>query len=249
MNIVLFGATGGIGKCLSYDLVKDNNLFIGSRNLNQIDDLMLDINDKIVSDNLNYKCSGDCVDVTDFNSISLFFEKANDFLGSIDCIINCVGSLLLKPAHLLSETEILDTYKTNVFSCFAILKHSFPYLKNNGGKIIFFSSSASKVGLKNHEAISSAKAAVSSLALSSASTYSRYGIRVNAVAPGLVDTGLTKNIINNKMSLEYSKKLHGLNKIGNPENFIPIIRSLIDDRSDWISGQTFFIDGGLSNIK
>ena len=103
--------------------------------------------------------------------------------------------------------------------------------------------------MKNHEAISSAKAAVSSLALSSASTYSRYGIRVNAVAPGLVDTSLTKNIINNKMSLEYSKKLHGLNKIGNPENFIPIIRSLIDDRSDWISGQTFFIDGGLSNIK
>ena len=44
MNIVLLGATGGIGKCLSYDLVRDNNLFIGSRDLNQIDDLMLDIN-------------------------------------------------------------------------------------------------------------------------------------------------------------------------------------------------------------
>ena len=51
------------------------------------------------------------------------------------------------------------------------------------------------------------------------------------------------------MSLDYSKKMHGLNRIGKPKNFIPIIDSLLDQRSDWITGQTIFVDGGLSNVK
>ena len=68
-----------------------------------------------------------------------------------------------------------------------------------GGSIIFFSSSAAQIGLKNHEAIASAKAAISSLALSAASSYSKYNIRVNTIAPGLVETPLTEKIISNKM--------------------------------------------------
>ena len=77
----------------------------------------------------------------------------------------------------------------------------------------------------------------------------KYNIRVNAIAPGLVDTPLTSRITNNQISLDYSKELHGLKRIGKPENFIPIVNSLIDHRSDWITGQTFFVDGGLSNVK
>ena len=247
MNIVLFGATGGIGNCLSVDLSSNHSLFIGSRNKSQVDKLVSDIKSmNINSSNLINGCS---VDATSFESVSDFLNNSNEFLGSIDCIINCVGSLLLKPAHLTSEEEFNDVIRTNVFSCFSILKHSFKYLKNKGGSIIFFSSAASKIGLKNHESISSAKAAISSMALSAASTYARYNIRVNAIAPGLVETPLTEKIVSNKISLDYSKSLHGLKRIGKPENFIPIINSLIDDRSDWITGQTIFVDGGLSNVK
>ena len=115
--------------------------------------------------------------------------------------------------------------------------------------MIFFSSAASKVGLKNHDAIAAAKGAISSMVTSSASTYARYNIRINAIAPGLVETPLTEKIVNNKISIDYSRSLHGLNRIGKPENFIPIINSLIDNRSDWITGQTFAVDGGLSNVK
>ena len=129
------------------------------------------------------------------------------------------------------------------------MKYGFKFLKKNGGNIIFFSSAAAQIGLKNHDAIASAKAAVSSLALSASSTYARYNIRVNTIAPGLVDTPLTEKITSNQLSYNYSKNLHGLNKIGNPKNFIPIINSLIDKRSDWITGQTFTIDGGLSTMK
>ena len=244
MNIIIIGATGGIGNCLSHDLSTNHNLYIGSKNQEKVDTLINDINVKS-----NHNVSGSKLEASDFESIKEFLFNANNYLGSIDCIINCVGSLLLKPAHTTSEEELENIFKTNVFSCFGILKHSFKFLRNNGGSLIFFSSAASKVGLKNHEAIASAKAAISSMVLSAASTYAKYNIRVNAIAPGLVETPLTESIVNNKMSLDYSKNLHGLGRIGKPENFIPIINSLIDKRSDWITGQTLFIDGGLSNVK
>jgi len=243
MNIILFGATGGIGKRLAYELSNKHKIFIGSRTKINIDSMISDISYRKKS------IDGSVVDISDFDSIDNFLDKGNDFLGSIDCIINCVGSLMLKPAHLINEKELENIFKINVFSCFGILKYGFKFLKNNGGSFIFFSSAAARIGLKNHDAISAAKGAISSLVTSAASTYSKYNIRVNAIAPGLVETPLTQRIVNNKNSLDYSKKLHALNRIGKPENFVPLIDSLIDQRSDWITGQTFNIDGGLSNVK
>jgi len=242
MNIVIIGATGGIGKCLSIELSKNNSLFLGSRNSDSISEL-------INSEDTGSSVSGSSVDVTSFSQIENFLNQANDYLGSIDTIINCAGSLILKPAHLTSEEELEKTFKVNVFSCLGLLKYGFKFMRKNGGSFLFFSSAASKVGLKNHETISSAKGAISSMVVSAASTYARYNIRVNAIAPGLVDTPLTESIINNKLSLDYSLNLHGLKRIGKPENFIPIVKSLIDVKSDWITGQTISVDGGLSNIK
>ena len=131
----------------------------------------------------------------------------------------------------------------------ALLKFGFKHMKSNGGSYVFFSSAASKVGLKNHEVISGAKGAVSSIALSAASTYANYNIRVNAIAPGLVETPLTEKITSNQVSFDYSKKLHGLNRAGKVLNFIPIVDSLLNPDSDWITGQTICVDGGLSNVK
>tara|TARA_Y100000768_G_scaffold222675_1_gene167909 strand:- start:1359 stop:2087 length:729 start_codon:yes stop_codon:yes gene_type:complete len=242
MNIVILGATGGIGSCLSKELSLKNNLYLGYRDNVKFDNLKSTIN----SQNL---LSGETIDIEDFDFSKNFLNNANDHLGSIDCIVSCLGSLLLKPAHLTSEDDLVSVFNTNVFSSFSIIKHSFKHLRKNGGNMIFFSSAAANVGLKNHDAIGSAKGALSSLVTSSASTYAKYNIRINAIAPGLVETPLTQKIVSNDISLEYSKNLHGLDRIGKPENFIPIIKSLIDPRSDWITGQTIHVDGGLSNVK
>ena len=155
-------------------------------------------------------------------------SAAHEYLGSINYIVNCSGSLLLKPAHITSENDLDQIFKTNVYSCFGIMKSSYKFLRTNGGGIILFSSAASKVGLKNHEAIASAKGAISSFVVSAASTYASNNIRINAIAPGLVDTPLTERITNNKASLDYSKKMHALDRIGNPENFIPRGRARVE---------------------
>lgn len=246
MNIVIIGGTSGIGKSLSESLSKKNNVFIGSRNSDKVRDMIESYDG---ANSADYIFDGAEVDASKFESVESFLKAANDSLGSIDSIINCAGSLLLKPPHAVNEQDIESVFRVNVFSCFALLKYGFKYMKNNGGSYVFFSSAASKVGLKNHEVISGAKGAISSIALSAASTYANYNIRVNAIAPGLVKTPLTEKITSNQISFEYSKKLHGLNRAGSPSNFVPIVSSLIDPDSDWITGQTIFVDGGLSNVK
>ncbi len=85
MNIVILGATGGIGSCLAENLSNDNNLFIGSRDLNKVNHLVEKIN--ALS---SFNVSGAQLDASKFDSIKGFLDSANDYLGSIDCIINCV---------------------------------------------------------------------------------------------------------------------------------------------------------------
>ena len=244
MNIVIVGGSSGIGMALSNHFSNKNNVFIGSRNIEKINSCIESFKNNSVN-----TFSGDCVDVSSFDSVENFLDKANSTLGSIDAIINCAGSLLLKPPHGLREEDIDNVFKVNVYSCYALLKFGFKHMKSNGGSYVFFSSAASKVGLKNHEVISGAKGAVSSIALSAASTYANYNIRVNAIAPGLVETPLTEKITSNQVSFDYSKKLHGLNRAGKVLNFIPIVDSLLNPDSDWITGQTICVDGGLSNVK
>jgi len=93
------------------------------------------------------------------------------------------------------------------------------------------------------------KAGIESIVKSASVTYSRKGLRFNAVAPGLVDTPLSSRIINNPASLELSKKLHITEKIGTTNDISNMIKFLIDENNSWITGQTFRVDGGLSSTK
>lgn len=244
MNIVIFGSTGGIGSKLVSELSKDNNLFLGAQDSTKLENLITTTKSKTSN-----TVHGSLLDASSFENVGNFMKMANEQLGGIDAIINCVGSLILKPAHLTSEDELLETIKINLFSSFSIIKYGIKYLRNKGGSMIFFSSSAARVGLSNHEAIASAKGAIESLVISAASTYAKYNIRLNSISPGLVKTNLTNKITENQISLDYSTKLHALGRIGKPNNFIPIIKCLLDVDSDWITGQNFKVDGGLSNLK
>ncbi len=239
MNIVIVGGTGGIGTSILDRLInKDHNFFIGSKNKNNVDYICE-----------KYAINGSEIDVTDLENFSLFFEKANKYLDEIDVIINCVGSILLKPSHLASFEEILQTYQLNIFNSIGTIKYGIKYLRKKGGSIILFSSAAAEIGLKNHDIISSAKGAINSLVKSAAISYANYNIRVNAIAPGLVKTNLSDKIVQNEESMKYSLKLHPLKRLGEPKNIGGCVEWLIDRDSDWVTGQIVTIDGGLSTLK
>ena len=109
MNIVLIGAAGGIGRCLTKELLNNHELYLGGHNKSNLNSLVSEFN---LSSNQVSE-----VDVKSFDSINDFMLSADKYLSSIDCIINCVGSLFLKPAHLTTEQDLEDVFRTNVFSC------------------------------------------------------------------------------------------------------------------------------------
>lgn len=118
-----------------------------------------------------------------------------------------------------------------------------------GGSIVLFASAAACTGLPNHEAIAAAKGGVIGLTRSAAATYASRNIRVNAVAPGLVQTPLTERIWGHEKAAEASKALHPLGRLGTPGDIASFVRWLLAEENDWITGQVFGIDGGLAAAR
>jgi NAD(P)-dependent dehydrogenase (short-subunit alcohol dehydrogenase family) len=176
------------------------------------------------------------------------FERATSALGEVRAVAHCVGSILLKPAHLTSEAEFNLTLQVNLVSAFLVLRTAARAM-SSGGSLLFFSSAAGRIGLANHEAIAAAKAGIIGLVLSSAATYARQGLRVNCIAPGLVRTPLSEKITSNPSAEAFSKALHPAGRLGEPTDIAPLAAVLLSEQGSWITGQVFGADGGLSSIK
>lgn len=235
---LVFGANGGIGSHVAKQLVIANNdVMLLGRNQLQLAALAEELQ-------TSYKI----VDVTDLTQVQTCFEEVLEQEGRLDGVVNCVGSILLKPAHLTTEEEWHTTLQTNLGSAFAVTRAAGKMMLK-GGSIILMSSAAATVGLPNHEAIAAAKAGVQGLALSAAATYASRNLRFNVVAPGLVQTTLTERITNNPSALAASIANHPLGRIGHPEEIARLIVWLLDVNNSWITGQVFHIDGGLSNLR
>jgi NAD(P)-dependent dehydrogenase (short-subunit alcohol dehydrogenase family) len=175
-------------------------------------------------------------------------EKAVLSLGAIQGIVNCAGSILLKPAHLVSEAEWRQTIETNLTTAFATVRAGAKALAQ-GGSIVLCATAAARTGMANHEAIAAAKGGVIGLTLSAAATYAPRNIRVNCVAPGLVDTPLAARITSNEAALKLSTGMHALGRIGKPEDVASGIAWLLDPENSWVTGQILGIDGGLGTVR
>ena len=122
---------------------------------------------------------------------------------------------------------MLYTINLNLRSAFNVVRSAAKHCPPDSS-VVLMSSCAAQVGLAYHEAISAAKAGVEGLTRSAAATYAAKRIRFNAVAPGLVDTKLSKKITSNPQSLESSKALHALPRIGNVDDIASAILFLIN---------------------
>ena len=176
-------------------------------------------------------------------------ERAISLYGRLDGAVNCVGSLLLKPAHLTTDSEWRDTLGKSLDSAFYLLRATAKPMMKDGGSLVFVSSAAARLGLANHEAIAAAKAGIGGLTLAAAATYSNRGIRVNCVAPGLVETPLTDRITSNEKARATSTSMHALGRLGKPDDVARAIVWLLDPEQSWVTGQTIGVDGGLAAVR
>ncbi|KTD27197.1 MULTISPECIES: SDR family NAD(P)-dependent oxidoreductase [Legionella] len=184
------------------------------------------------------------LDASNFDAVSEVFQK----VGDIDGVVNCAGSLLLKSAHTTSFEEFQATINASLTSSFSVIRAAGLTMKK-GGSVVLISSAAALVGLANHEAIAAAKAGVIGLALAAAATYANNNLRVNVIAPGMVNSPLTASILSNPLAHNASKAMHPLGRIGAPEDIAQAILFLLKPENSWITGQVLAIDGGLSRVR
>ena len=180
--------------------------------------------------------------------MELCIERATELIGEITGVANCVGSLLLKPAHLLNDEHWDTTITAKLKSAFAVLHVATKAMSRSGGSMVLISSAAARIGLANHEAISAAKAGVEGLALAAAASYASKGVRINCVAPGMTRTPLTERLLKNEMMEKASAGMHALGRIGEPGEIASAVEWLLDPKQSWITGQVVGVDGGLSRI-
>lgn len=109
-------------------------------------------------------------------------------------------------------------------------------------------SRVAQTGLNNHEAIASAKAGILGLTRAAA-TYAKRNVRVNAVAPGLVDTPMSEHILSTEAGRKQSEALHALGRIGQPDDITSAICWLANPANDWVTGQVLGVNGGLGTLK
>ncbi len=189
------------------------------------------------------------VEATDPDKIDACADAAAAALGGLDGIANCVGSILLKPAHLTSTADWSETIATNLTSAFGCVRAAGRLLKAEGGSVVLVSSAAARVGLANHEAIAAAKAGIMGLVLSAAATYARQKIRFNAVAPGLVRTPLAAGLVASELAEKASIGMHPLGRLGEPGDVARAIVWLLDPAQSWVTAQVIGVDGGLADVK
>jgi len=189
------------------------------------------------------------VEATDPDTIDACADAAAAALGGLDGITNCVGSILLKPAHLTSTADWSATIATNLTSAFGCVRAAGRLLRAEGGSVVLVSSAAARVGLANHEAIAAAKAGIMGLVLSAAATYARQKIRFNAVAPGLVRTPLAAGLVSSELAEKASIGMHPLGRLGEPEDVARAIAWLLDPAQSWVTAQVIGVDGGLADVK
>jgi 3-oxoacyl-[acyl-carrier protein] reductase len=237
----ILGATGGIGAALCRRLsVQGARLVIGARDKAKLATLASELGE------LN--ATHLVTDATQSEQVDAFIAHAIATYGQLDGVANCVGSLLLKPAHITTNDEWDFTLRQNLNSAFYLLRAAAKAMKASGS-IVLLSSAAARTGLANHEAIAAAKAGVIGLTLSAAASYAARNIRVNCVAPGLVATPLTARITGDEASLKASAAMHALGRVGAPEDIASAIAWLLDPANSWVTGQVIGVDGGLSSVQ
>lgn len=235
----ILGATGGIGTSLSQRLAQQGaRLFLGARDEAKLNALAAQTDAATMS-----------LDATLSASVDAFIAQGVATYGHLDGVVNCVGSVLLKPAHITTNDEWQFTLRQNLDSAFYLLRAATKAMQGRGGSIVLLSSAAGRTGLANHEAIAAAKAGIIGLTLSAAASYAARGIRVNCVAPGLVATPLTARITGNEASLKASAAMHALGRIGTAEDVASAIAWLLDPANNWVTGQVIGVDGGLASVR
>lgn len=226
-NILLIGGSYGIGLAIAKELQFENNVYIASRsNENLVD---------VKATHIAFDATTDTIDTSQLPAV-------------IDGLVYCPGSINLRPFKGLKPEAFETDLQINFISLVKVIQSVLPNLSaSEQASIVAFSSVAATMGMPFHTSVAASKGAIEGFAKALAAEYAPK-IRVNVIAPSLTDTPLADKFLNNEMKQEKSAERHPLKRFGKPEDSAQMASFLLSDKSSWISGQIFHVDGGMSTL-
>ena len=228
-NILITGASSGIGKEIADLLSKDDN------------DLFLSGRRKIEKVNY-YSC-----DLIDIFSVETLYEKAKEYFNSdINILINCAGQYIYKPIEKMEFDEISYLVDLNFKSAYVLSSLVIPEMKKNKwGRIINIGSISGMVGEANASLYSATKAALSGLTKALALEVAQYNITVNQINPGWVETPLAENSLTEEGKQEVLD-VTPQKRFIQPIEVAKLCQYLISEDAKGITGQNINLCAGLS---
>ena len=236
LNIILTGATGVIGNSILDKLVMaGSNVIATGTN----DEKLKNIQTK----NKNIKTLK--FDISDHSKIEEFVDECSNILSNrVDVLINNAGITIDNLSIRMKEEEWKRVIDINLTSTFLITKNAIKkMLKFKSGKVINVTSVVGHSGNIGQANYAASKAGIIAMSKSLALEYGKKNIKINCVSPGFIMSEMT-----NKISEEHTELLKSrisLNKFGNPEDVANTIAFLSSNLSDYITGETIHVNGGM----
>ena len=184
------------------------------------------------------------LDVLDGAAAAVLAERIEKDLGPVDILVNNAGITQVLPLALIEEADWDRVMDTNVKGTFLVTKAFVRgMIRRRRGAVVNMGSLAGMRVLDVPVHYATAKSAIVGFTLSLAREVGRYGIRVNAVVPGMLTEGVSVNVP--ERSQEEYKRFCTLSRAGRPEEVAELVAFLASDRAGYINAQAIFIDGGL----
>ncbi len=188
-------------------------------------------------------------DVTDEQEVAALIQATVAAYGKLDCAFNNAGleREYTHPPERFSEEAFQSTIDTNVRGVWLCMKYEIEQMTEQGsGAIVNSSSIAGLVGIPRQPVYVASKHAVSGMTKSTAVEFAERGIRINAVAPGLVDTPLMERIYASNPDLrEEADSWQPIGRPGKPEEIAEAVVWLLSDRASYVLGHVMAVDGGF----
>jgi len=237
---IVTGSGRGIGKSTVLELAKEGaKVVVSDIDIKECQNVCDEIK-KIGSDAIAVKC-----DISKKSDVDAMIKKTMQKFQKIDILINNAGVVLTKPFVEMTEKDwdfVLDINLKGVFLCTnAVVKQM---IKQKSGKIISVASIAGEVGFMNTSAYCASKAGIINLTRELALELSPHNINVNAIAPGVIATKMTEDMLKDKKTKEVLLASTPLGRVGQPEEIGKAVVFLASDDSNFITGHTLVVDGG-----
>ena len=226
-NILLIGGSYGIGLEITKLIQTENNVYVASRTWENNSDLKVT--------HIPFDATSETLDLSQLPEV-------------IDGLVYCPGTINLRPFKALKIEAFETDLQINFISLVKVIQTVLPNLiASENASIVLFSSVAVKMGMPFHTSISAAKGAIEGFAKALAAEFAPK-IRVNVIAPSLTDTPLANKFLNSDDKKEKSATRNPMKKVGSPEDIAQMASFLLSEKTNWISGQVFPVDGGMSTL-